>query len=184
MEYIWRYQTPEGLSDLLMSSDGESLTGVWFEGSKDEEKILQAGDNEKKRKKNRQKTRENDEQKLLPVFEETIGWLDGYFAGKPPEKLPPIKRKNLTLFRSEVSDLMCAVPYGKTITYGEIAAQLAAKHGISRMSAQAVGGAVGWNPICILIPCHRVIGRDGSLTGYGGGIENKRKLLELERRNV
>ena len=94
--------------------------------------------------------------------------------------MPEFKIKDLTPFRKEVSDIMLSIPFGKTMTYGEIAALVAQKHGIKKMSAQAVGGAVGWNPLCIIVPCHRVLGADKSLTGYGGGIKNKIALLELE----
>ena len=107
------------------------------------------------------------EEKMLPVFEETDCWLDIYFQGKEPDFLP------LVLF-----------PYGKTMTYGEIAAYIAKQRGLTRMSAQAVGGAVGHNPISIIVPCHRVVGIDGSLTGYAGGIDKKVKLLEYEHMNM
>ena len=92
--------------------------------------------------------------------------------------------ENLTPFRKEVSEIMCQIPFGKTVTYGEIAAAIAKKHGIEKMSAQAVGGAVGWNPIGIIVPCHRVVGANGSLTGYGGGLHNKIALLRLEGHNI
>ena len=89
----------------------------------------------------------------------------------------------LTPFRREVADAMLAIPFGETATYGDIAAALAKKHGIAKMSAQAVGGAVGWNPICIIVPCHRVVGAGQGLVGYGGGIRNKAGLLSLEGRS-
>ena len=117
----------------------------------------------------------------MPIFDETKKWLDIYFSGKNPDFTPKYKIENLTPFRKQVIGIMNEIPYGKTITYNDIAKEIAKSKGIERMSAQAVGGAVGWNPICIIIPCHRVIGSDGSLTGYGGGINNKIKLLEIER---
>lgn len=162
--YMWKYRTPEGFADLYMSSDGEYLTGLWFEESRD------AG-------KHGSCFKETN----LPVFERTCEWLDSYFGGMDPDFFPEYQIKNLTPFRAEVIGIMKEIPYGKTMTYGEIAARIAKNRGIRRMSAQAVGQAVGWNPICILIPCHRVVGSDGSLTGYGGGIRNKEALLRLER---
>ena len=165
MFIIWKYKTPDGFSDLLLNSDGEYLTGLWFEGSADGSKHTSFG-----------------EEKELPVFRETCQWLDFYFAGKNPDFTPRYKINGLTPFRQEVIEIMKTIPYGETITYGEIAAIIDKKRGLTRMSAQAVGGAVGWNPICIIIPCHRVMGANGSLTGYGGGIANKIALLAHERK--
>ena len=162
---IWKYKTPDGFSDLLLNSDGEYLTGLWFEGSADGSKHTSFG-----------------EEKELPVFRETCQWLDFYFAGKNPDFTPRYKINGLTPFRQEVIEIMKTIPYGETITYGAIAAIIDKKRGLTRMSAQAVGGAVGWNPICIIIPCHRVMGANGSLTGYGGGIANKIALLAHERK--
>ena len=158
-----QYKTPQGFDDLWMSSDGDVLTGLWFEGSRGPSK-------------HRLDCVERD----LPVFRETRRWLDIYFSGHQPDFTPRYRMDNLTPFRREVVDAMRAIPFGTTITYGEIAAALAKKHGIAKMSAQAVGGAVGWNPICIIVPCHRVVGAGNSLTGYGGGITNKARLLSLE----
>ena len=107
--------------------------------------------------------------------------IDAYFSGKPLSKAPKLKITGLTPFREEVFEIMSAIPFGKTMTYGEIAEKIARRRGIDRMSSQAVGGAVGWNPVCIIIPCHRVVGAGGALVGYGGGIENKRLLLEHEK---
>ena len=109
-------------------------------------------------------------------------WLDIYFAGGRPDFLPPYELRNVTPFRQQVMDLLLAIPYGQTVTYGELAKKLAEANGRERMSAQAAGQAVGWNPICIIIPCHRVMGANGSLTGYGGGIANKIALLAHERK--
>ena len=107
-------------------------------------------------------------------------WLDCYFSGKSPDFLPPLKPEG-SPFRRRVWEELLRIPCGTTVTYGSIAKKLAEEEGRPHMSAQAVGGAVGHNPIGIIIPCHRVVGADGSLTGFGGGIETKKALLELER---
>lgn len=120
----------------------------------------------------------------MPIFDKTIRWLDIYFSGQEPDFTPEYKIENLTPFRKQVIDIMNKIPYGKTITYNDIAKEIAKSKGIEKMSAQAVGGAVGWNPICIIIPCHRVVGTNGSLVGYGGGINNKIKLLETEKNDM
>ena len=114
------------------------------------------------------------------ILRETVEWLDLYFAGKCPSFTPPLAPKG-TPFRQEVWQLLLDIPYGKTTTYGELAGKLAARRGLKSMSAQAVGGAVGHNPISLIIPCHRVLGSDGSLTGYAGGTDKKQALLELEK---
>ena len=116
---------------------------------------------------------------MLPVFEETVKWLDIYFGGNIPNFTPTLSVKT-TEFRKKVCDIMLTIPYGKTMTYGEIANMLAKQCGMKRMSAQAVGGAVGHNPIALIIPCHRVMGANGKLTGYAAGIDRKEKLLRLE----
>ena len=118
-----------------------------------------------------------------PILAETKRWLDIYFTGREPGFLPPLHPIG-SAFRQSVWELLLRIPYGQTTTYGEIARQLAAKRGLARISAQAVGGAVGHNEISILIPCHRVVGMSGSLTGYAGGISKKAKLLELERADM
>ena len=118
-----------------------------------------------------------------PTLAETKRWLDIYFTGREPGFLPPLHPIG-SAFRQSVWELLLRIPYGQTTTYGEIARQLAAKWGLARISAQAVGGAVGHNEISILIPCHRVVGMSGSLTGYAGGISKKAKLLELERADM
>ena len=163
MTYLWRYKTPDGFADMLMNSDGEVLTGLWFECSRDEKKHHL-----------------DVEEKSLPIFDETAKWLDIYFDGRWPDFTPKYSIVNLTDFRREVMERMLEIPFGETITYGDIAREIAEKHGLKSMSAQAVGGAVGWNPICIIIPCHRVMGANGAVTGYGGGVENKKALLDLE----
>lgn len=166
MIYKSIYKTPKEYSDMIMYSDGEYLIGLRFEEAKDVNK--QSVD-----------AKEGNTQ----VFEDTKKWLDEYFKGNNPEFTPKYKINNLTEFRQMVIDEMLKIPYGETITYNDIAKSIAKKKNISKMSAQAVGGAVGWNPICLIIPCHRVIGTDGSLTGYGGGIENEKALLEHEKNN-
>lgn len=165
MLYKKSYNSP--LGKMYMRSDGEYLTGLWFEGSRDSSKHIG-----------------NFEEKDLPIFNKTTKWLDIYFSGKIPDFIPKYKIENLTPFRKQVIDIIKNIPYGKVITYNTIAKEIAKKKGLKKMSAQAVGGAVGWNPICIIIPCHRVIGTNGSLTGYGGGIANKIKLLEIEKNDM
>lgn len=114
-----------------------------------------------------------------PVLEQTKEWLIIYFSGREPDFCPPVHMTG-TPFQLSVWKILQQIPYGKTVTYGEIAKEIAREKGLSRMSAQAVGGAVGHNKISIIVPCHRVIGKDGSLTGYAGGIDKKMKLLDLE----
>ena len=163
MTYKYFYKTPTEFDDILLNSDGEYLTGLWFVGSKDS-----------------LKHDSNCKEKELPIFKDTIKWLDFYFSGKEPNFTPKYKINNLTPFRKIVIDIMNKIPYGNTITYNDIAKEIAKIRGIEKMSSQAVGGAVGWNPICIIIPCHRVVGSNNSLTGYGGGIKNKVALLTIE----
>ena len=155
MDFIRCYDSPIG--PLTLVSDGTALTELRLDGSKDS----------------------TETQNNLPIFRETVRWLDIYFSGKEPDFTPPLNLRTGP-FRREVWEIMLTIPYGRTMTYGEIAKEIARRHGIARMSAQAVGGAVGHNAIPIIIPCHRVIGANGNLTGYGGGIERKIKLLVLE----
>ena len=159
MNFLYRYDSPIG--PLTMESDGESLIGLWFDG---------------------QKFNEAREDKYLPVFSATARWLDFYFGGVQPDFTPPISLRD-SEFRREVWNLLLTIPYGKTTTYGELAAQIAKTRGMAKMSAQAIGGAVGHNPVPIIVPCHRVVGKNGTLTGYGGGLEKKKFLLALESRN-
>ena len=156
MDYTSAYDSP--LGEILLASDGEALTGLWFEGQRRFAATLAPG----------------HEERILPVFEETAAWLDAYFSGAQPD-FTPLLRPAGTAFQREVWALLRAIPYGQTVSYAELAARL------GRSSARAVGGAVGRNPISLLIPCHRVIGADGSLTGYAGGLERKNRLLALER---
>lgn len=164
MNFINFYKTPNGFDDITLISDGEFLTGLYFKNSKDA------------KKHNIEPTKQD-----LPIFCETKKWLDKYFEGKNPNFIPKYKFINATPFRNEVYSILETIPYGKTITYGEIADTIAKNKGIKKMSAQAVGGAVGANPICLIVPCHRVIGKNGKLVGYGGGLNNKESLLKLEK---
>ena len=163
MHYTTKYQSPVGKYTLV--SDGENLVGMDFDGQKYFEHSIP------------KKTIEKND---LPIFEKTKNWLDRYFAGKKPQiselPLAPVGGE----FRQGVWKILCDIPYGELTTYGDIAKKMAAKMGKQKMSAQAVGGAVGHNPISIIIPCHRVIGANGNLTGYAGGLNVKIKLLELE----
>lgn len=165
MNYLYKTNSPIGL--LTLGSDGENLTGLWIEGQKYYCAALKTGKNEICETKN------------LPVFTKAEKWLKNYFAGNNPAVDFPLAPSG-SAFRKEVWDILCKIPYGKTVTYGGIAKLIAKKHGKINFSAQAVGGAVGHNPISIIIPCHRVVGSNGSLTGYAGGIKIKAQLLELE----
>ena len=165
MIYTYKYNSPLGL--ITLASNGESLTGLWFDGQK------YFGDTQP----------DNYREKSLPVFEETAAWLDIYFSGKNPDFTPPLFF-NATPFRQAVWEILLTIPYGKTMTYGEISDKITAQNGLKKMSAQAVGGAVGHNSISIIVPCHRVVGTSGSLTGYAGGIERKIKLPELEKTDM
>lgn len=156
MVYSCHYSSPVGI--LTLESDGNALTGLSFQN------------------------KSYSQEDKLPIFDETIKWLDIYFNGQDPGFTPRLAPEG-TEFRKTVWDILLTIPYGKTISYGQIAKQIAEEKGMPRMSAQAVGGAVGHNPIAIIIPCHRVIGSDGSLTGYGGGLDLKIRLLELEGNN-
>lgn len=159
-----RYITPEGLDDLIMISDGTKLTGLVFAESE-----------------YARKTSLPQDETSLPIFDNTREWLDEYFGGRIPSFTPEFDISSLTPFQQRVAALTLEIPYGKTATYGEIADIIAAKRGITKMSSRAVGGAVGKNPICIIIPCHRVLGANGAITGYGGGISNKIALLNIEK---
>lgn len=162
MEYISIYHSP--LGDMTMASNGTALTGLWFNG----QKYFSAAPAEQRAVGG------------LPVFEQTKQWLDIYFEGSNPDFMPLLSYQS-TPFRQAVWEILSGIPYGQTITYGEIAALIAKERGIPKMSAQAVGGAVGHNAIAIIIPCHRVVGANGNLTGYAGGLEKKIALLKLEK---
>lgn len=165
MIFIQHYDSP--LGGILLAADETGLTGLWFDGQKFFARDLPA---------------ERVEQNT-PALSEVKRWLDIYFTGKEPDFMPPLHPIG-SAFRRSVWEILLQIPYGQTTTYGEIARQLAKKQGLERMSAQAVGGAVGHNEISIIIPCHRVVGTSGSLTGYAGGIGKKEKLLELERADM
>ena len=161
---IWKNTYESPLGNILLAGDEEGLTGLWFaEGSR----YVGLG------LKKDAVPRETD------YFDRTKEWLDIYFTGRDPGFTPEIHLTGSD-FRNRVAEIMCEIPFGETATYGWIAGRIAAERGIEKMSAQAVGGAVGRNPICIIVPCHRVVGTNGSLTGYGGGIMRKKALLELE----
>lgn len=155
MLFLTHYASP--LGPILLAADETGLTGLWFEGQKYFPSFLGVDYQEKE----------------TPVLTETVRWLDVYFSGKDPDILPPLHPQG-SPFRQAVWNILLTIPRGQTMTYGEIARRLGVR------SAQAVGGAVGHNPISILIPCHRVVGSDGSLTGYAGGFDRKTRLLQLE----
>lgn len=159
--YTSEYISP--LGSITLACDEEAIIGLWFNGQRHFGNILP----------------EYTVKRDHPLFAEARRWLDVYFSGREPDFLPAL-RYDSTPFRKAVCDIMLTIPYGKTMPYGEIAIQIAEKNEIVKMSAQAIGGAVGHNPISLMIPCHRVVGANGSLTGYGGGIGRKEKLLSLE----
>lgn len=165
MQYTSTYQSP--LGEILLACDEVGLTGLWFEGEK-----FYALSLDKKHE-----TRE------MPVFTKAKRWLDIYFSGREPDFMPPLHMIGSS-FQLSVGEILRQIPYGRTTTYGKIAKRLAAERGLPRMSAQAVGGAVGHNEISIIVPCHRVVGANGSLTGYAGGLQKKIKLLTCEGVNV
>ena len=165
MEYIYHYSSP--LGGITIASNGIEITGLWFDGQKYFADTLS----------------KVHEEKALPVFDETKKWLDIYFNGTPPDFTPPLSM-NTTPFRKAVWNILLGIPFGKTITYGEISKIIAKQFGIDKMSAQAVGGSVGHNSISLIIPCHRVVGTNGSLTGYAGGLEKKVWLLTMEKVNL
>ena len=164
MTYINYYKSPMG--ELLLEADETGLTGVWF----DKEKYISV------------KKITNISVKESDILKKTKKWLDIYFSGKAPDIKIPLHLKG-TEFRKRVWEILLDIPYGKTVSYGMIAKKIAAETG-KKMSAQAVGGAVGSNDIAIIVPCHRVIGADGSLTGYTGGLDKKVKLLEIEKADL
>lgn len=165
MQYTSHYESPIG--GILLAADRVGLTGLWFDGEKYYAKRLDP----------------EHEEKDLPVFEDVKRWLTIYFSGREPDFTPPLHITG-SPFQLAVWEVLRKIPYGKTATYGEIAKIIAKQQGLPRMSAQAVGGAVGHNEISIIIPCHRVVGTNGSLTGYAGGIDKKIKLLSLEKADM
>ena len=165
MDYVYHYQSP--LGGITLTSDGAALVGLWFDKQRFfADSVVQ-----------------DHEEKSLPVFEQADRWLDLYFSGCDPGFAPPVTLRT-TEFRQAVCRIMLTIPYGRTMTYGRIAEIVARQRGVPRMSAQAVGGAVGHNPVSLIIPCHRVIGAGSALVGYGGGLDRKAALLELEHADL
>ncbi len=158
---VWEYESPFGR--IFLAGEGDFLTGLWFDGQKYFPNLPA-------------------ERTETPVLRQTESWLDRYFAGEQPEadELPLAPKGSE--FQQQVWRLMRRIPYGQTVSYAELSRQIAGLRGLEHMSAQAVGGAVGHNPISIIQPCHRVLGSDGSLTGYAGGLRRKAWLLELEQK--
>jgi methylated-DNA-[protein]-cysteine S-methyltransferase len=165
MQYTNKYHSP--LGGITVASNGDALTGLWFDGQKYFGGTLSA----------------ENEERDLSIFEQARRWLDIYFRGENPDFTPPLSLY-ATPFRLAVWEILKSISYGHVMTYGDIANIIAKQTGLKRMSAQAVGGAVGHNPVSIIIPCHRVVGSSGSLTGYAGGIDKKVKLLTLEKANI
>ena len=161
MNYISYYHSP--LGKIMLTSDGEAITGVCFE--------KRTGFNDESDK--------NRIKRELPVFVEAKTWLETHFAGRNPGKIP-LLRLDGTKFRKKARKILFTIPYGRTVTYGEIAAAVMKETGQKKMSAQAIGGAAGHNPVPVFCPCHRVVGAGGNLTGYAGGIDRKQALLALE----
>ena len=162
VEYIHRYDSP--LGGVTLASDGEALTGLWFDGQKYFADGLSA----------------EHEERELPVFALVDRWLDIYFSGREPDFTPPLRLSG-TPFRKAVWEVLLTVPWGRTVTYAQVAEAAAKRLGRPRSSARAAGGAVGRNPVSLIVPCHRVVGSGGALTGYAGGTDRKRRLLELEQ---
>ena len=158
MDCIQYYDSP--LGRIMMAGSGEALTGLWFAGQKYFAETLAAGYTEKE----------------ISVLSGTKRWLDLYFSGMVPDFTPPLEMRG-SAFRRAVWEILLSIPYGRTVTYGEIAGRIAGRNG----AAQAVGGAVSHNPVSLIIPCHRVIGADGSLIGYAGGTDRKSCLLRMEQ---
>lgn len=161
MDRTCHYDSP--LGGITLAGNGDGLVGLWFDGQARFAEALEP----------------EYEEKPLPVFEGAFRWLDIYFSGQIPDFTPPLSLRG-TPFQRAVWEVLLTVPYGQTVTYGWIADALARQRGSGRVSARAVGGAVGRNPISLIIPCHRVVGADGALTGYAGGLERKARLLALE----
>lgn len=167
MIYRTDYESP--LGRVTLASDGESIVGLWLEGQK------YFGDTV-----NGEMHRED----RLAIFAKTRDWLDRYFRGEKPAITEILLAPAGNRFRQEVWKILCDIPYGEVMTYGAIARMIAERLGREKMSAQAVGGAVGHNPVSIIIPCHRVVGANGSLTGYAGGIRTKIRLLQHEKADM
>ena len=165
------YQSP--LGEILLAADSGALVGLWFSGQRYLPAWLSSVVVQPLPTANSDST--------AAVLRRTALWLDTYFSGCEPDFIPALAPVG-TPFRQQVWRLLLQIPYGQTVTYGHLASLLARAKGVPTMSAQAIGGAVGHNPISLIIPCHRVIGANGSLTGYAGGVERKEQLLYMERR--
>ena len=165
MVYYDFYVSP--LGNVTLESDGENLTGLYIDGQR------KVNDDYYKTAK----------RETLPIFSQTVKWLDEYFDGEIPDFTPEINLVG-TPFQKSVWKKLLTIPYGKTVTYGDIAIQIAKEKGLPKMSSQAIGGAVGSNPVSIIVPCHRVIGANGNLTGYAGGVDKKIQLLSIEKIDV
>lgn len=161
MHYVYDYDSP--LGEILLAANDKGLTGLWFQGQKYFAPGLDKSCVTKK----------------TEAISSAIKWLDEYFSGIEPTINVPLDFEG-SEFQKDVWNQLCMIPYGETVTYGHIAKEIAKARGLKQMSAQAVGGAVGHNKIGIIVPCHRVVGSNGSLTGYAGGISKKRRLLEIE----
>lgn len=169
--FTGHYSSP--LGTLTLTSDGTALTGLWFDGQRFAPSAGAVAE---------EATAPANDIDTMDIFMQTRRWLDLYFSGTAPSFTPPLNAvRGATPFRRAVWDELLAIPYGHTVTYGTLAQRLATRLGRPSMSAQAIGGAVGHNPIALIIPCHRVIGADGSLTGYAAGINRKRLLLQGEK---
>ncbi|MBR4747072.1 MAG: methylated-DNA--[Desulfovibrio sp.] len=165
MDYTFRWNSP--LGSITLASDGEALTGLWFDGQRHYAETLDPEHRERH----------------LPVFDAACRWLEIYFSGRDPGFTPALALRT-TPFRRQVWEIMLGIPYGSTMTYGAIADRVALARGLARMSSRAVGAAVGHNAISLIIPCHRVVGASGRLTGYAAGLARKACLLELEQTGV
>ena len=158
MQYIHYYESPIG--QILLTADEQGLTSLLLQGEP-------------------WPLAQNHSESITPAIKDAVRWLDTYFSGNIPDFTPPLHLTG-SPFQMEVWELLLKIPYGETTTYGDLAKQIAQQRGISRMSAQAVGGAVGNNPVSIIVPCHRVVGANGNLTGYASGLDNKIALLKQE----
>lgn len=161
MQYTSVYDSPMG--EILIACEGEAISGLWFFGSKYFADGLSF----------------ESEPKLTPVIREARRWLDVYFSGRDPGAPPPVYMSG-TEFQMDIWNELCQIPYGQTVTYGCLAAKAARRRGMAKMSAQAVGSAVGRNRITLMVPCHRVVGAGGALCGYAAGLDRKAALLSLE----
>lgn len=165
MTFTYHYNSP--LGGMTLASNGTEISGLWFDGQKYFGDTLE----------------DKAVEKNLAIFDQSVRWLDIYFSGEAPSFTPALSVKT-TKFRQAVWDFMLSIPFGQTVSYSKIADHIAQQNGLAKMSAQAVGGAVGHNPISLIIPCHRVVGKNGSLTGYAGGLDKKIQLLKLEETDM